>query len=144
MQVFKVFMGLKLLKNIDQHICNHMQMQNLSQSLFYLWGKFMITLIVKIVENVAVCIVTNLNSWRTRRLSQALDSYLYSCDAPIFLDDHYLKEVVFVHTWISCDSPIEISLWKKIIQYLCNICSSLCRNHTIFAVFWIKMAMPIL
>ena len=29
---------------------------------------------------------------------QALDSYSYSCGAPIFPDDHYLKEVVFVCT----------------------------------------------
>ncbi|GES77711.1 hypothetical protein GLOIN_2v1779853 [Rhizophagus clarus] len=39
---------------------------------------------------------------------QVLDSYSYSCDAPIFPDDHYLKELIFVHTQISCDSPIEI------------------------------------
>ena len=27
---------------------------------------------------------------------QALESYSYSCDAPIFPDDHYLKEIIFV------------------------------------------------
>ncbi|CAG8474704.1 9246_t:CDS:1, partial [Funneliformis caledonium] len=27
---------------------------------------------------------------------QALELYSYSCDTPIFPDDHYLKEVVFV------------------------------------------------
>ena len=29
---------------------------------------------------------------------QVLDSYSYSCGAPIFPDDHYLSEVVFVRT----------------------------------------------
>jgi hypothetical protein len=44
---------------------------------------------------------------------QALDSYSYSCGAPIFPDDHYLKEVVFVRTRISCDSPIEILYYSS-------------------------------
>jgi hypothetical protein len=33
---------------------------------------------------------------------------LYSCGAPIFSDDHYLKDTVFVHIQINCESPIEI------------------------------------
>ena len=44
---------------------------------------------------------------------QALDSYSYSCGAPIFPDDHYLSEVVFVHTRISCDSSIEILYYSS-------------------------------
>ena len=44
---------------------------------------------------------------------QALDSYSYSCGAPIFPDDHNLKEVVFVRTRISCDSPIEILYYSS-------------------------------
>ncbi|CAB5154885.1 unnamed protein product [Rhizophagus irregularis] len=44
---------------------------------------------------------------------QALDSYLYSCGAPIFPDDHYLKETVFVRTQISCNLPIEILYYSS-------------------------------
>jgi hypothetical protein len=44
---------------------------------------------------------------------QALDSYSYSCSAPIFPNDHYLKEKVFVRTQISCDSPIEILYYSS-------------------------------
>ncbi|CAG8816922.1 7705_t:CDS:1, partial [Dentiscutata erythropus] len=44
---------------------------------------------------------------------QALDAYSYSCGAPIFSDDHYLKEVIFVHTQINCDSPIEILYYSS-------------------------------
>ncbi|EXX55701.1 hypothetical protein RirG_223030 [Rhizophagus irregularis DAOM 197198w] len=57
---------------------------------------------------------------------QAMDLYSYSCGAPIFPDDHYLKEVVFVRTRISCDSPIEILYYSSrrsgnyIICYYCG------------------------
>ncbi|CAB4382038.1 unnamed protein product [Rhizophagus irregularis] len=44
---------------------------------------------------------------------QALDLYSYSCDAPIFPDDYYLKETVFVHIRISCNSPIEILYYSS-------------------------------
>ncbi|GES77742.1 hypothetical protein GLOIN_2v1780244 [Rhizophagus clarus] len=43
---------------------------------------------------------------------QAMDLYSYSCGAPIFPDDYYLK-VVFVRTRISCDSPIEILYYSS-------------------------------
>ncbi|EXX63157.1 hypothetical protein RirG_154940 [Rhizophagus irregularis DAOM 197198w] len=57
---------------------------------------------------------------------QALDSYSYSCGALIFLDDHYLKETVFVRTRISCNSPIEILYYSShksgnyLICYYCG------------------------
>ncbi|CAB5190107.1 unnamed protein product [Rhizophagus irregularis] len=57
---------------------------------------------------------------------QAMDLYSYSCGAPIFPDDHYLKEVVFVRTRISCNSPIEILYYSSrrsgnyIICYYCG------------------------
>ncbi|CAB4381993.1 unnamed protein product [Rhizophagus irregularis] len=44
---------------------------------------------------------------------QVLDSYSYSCGAPVFPDDHYLKELIFVCTQISCDSPIEILYYSS-------------------------------
>lgn len=44
---------------------------------------------------------------------QALDSYLYSCGAPIFSDNYYLKNTVFVHTRINCESPIEILYYSS-------------------------------
>ncbi|CAG8748188.1 32351_t:CDS:10 [Gigaspora margarita] len=44
---------------------------------------------------------------------QALDSYSYSYGAPIFSDNHHLKEVIFVRTQISCDSPIEILYYSS-------------------------------
>ncbi|CAG8590049.1 13519_t:CDS:2, partial [Racocetra fulgida] len=44
---------------------------------------------------------------------QALESYSYSCGAPIFPDDHYLKEVIFVRLQINCDSPIEILYYSS-------------------------------
>ncbi|CAB4376372.1 unnamed protein product [Rhizophagus irregularis] len=44
---------------------------------------------------------------------QVLDSYSYSCGAPVFPDDHYLKELIFVRTQISCDSPIEILYYSS-------------------------------
>ncbi|CAB4385605.1 unnamed protein product [Rhizophagus irregularis] len=56
---------------------------------------------------------------------QALDSYSYSCGAPIFPDDHYLKEIVFVRTRISCDLPIEIlyySSYKSGNYPICYYC----------------------
>jgi hypothetical protein len=62
---------------------------------------------------------------------QALDSYSYSCGAPIFPDEHYLKEVVFVRTRISCDSPIEILYYSSrksgnySICYYCGECEDL-------------------
>ncbi|CAB4446524.1 unnamed protein product [Rhizophagus irregularis] len=62
---------------------------------------------------------------------QALESYSYSCGAPIFPDDHYLSEVVFVRTRISCDSPIEILYYSSrksgnyLIYYYCGESESL-------------------
>ncbi|CAG8740710.1 7565_t:CDS:1, partial [Funneliformis caledonium] len=44
---------------------------------------------------------------------QALDSYSYSCDASIFSDDHYLKDLVFIRTQISCNSSIEILYYSS-------------------------------
>jgi len=56
---------------------------------------------------------------------QALKSYSYFCGVPIFPDDHYLKEIVFVRIRISCDSPIEILYYssRKSGNYLiCYYC----------------------
>ena len=56
---------------------------------------------------------------------QALESYSYSCGAPIFPDDHYLKEIIFVRMRINCDSPIEITYYssRKSGNYLiCYYC----------------------
>ncbi|CAG8727542.1 10673_t:CDS:1, partial [Cetraspora pellucida] len=56
---------------------------------------------------------------------QALESYMYSCGTSIFPDDHYLKEVVFVRTRISCDSLIEIlyySSYKSGNYPICYYC----------------------
>ncbi|CAG8835775.1 36937_t:CDS:2, partial [Gigaspora margarita] len=57
---------------------------------------------------------------------QALESYSYFCGALIFSDDHYLCEVIFVHTQINCDSPIEILYYSSrnkgnyLICYYCG------------------------
>ena len=59
MKLFKMFMELKLLKSIDQHTYNHKQMRSLFQSLYWLWEKSVVTLIVKIVKNATVYIVTS-------------------------------------------------------------------------------------
>ncbi|CAG8728580.1 17865_t:CDS:1, partial [Funneliformis caledonium] len=56
---------------------------------------------------------------------QALESYSYSCDTPIFPNDHYLKETVFVCIQINCNSPIEILYYssRKSENYLiCYYC----------------------
>ncbi|CAG8615599.1 8891_t:CDS:2, partial [Scutellospora calospora] len=56
---------------------------------------------------------------------QTLELYSYSCGAPIFPDDHYLKDVIFVRTQISCDSPIEILYYSshKVGNYqICYYC----------------------
>ncbi|CAG8548382.1 9246_t:CDS:1, partial [Cetraspora pellucida] len=45
---------------------------------------------------------------------QALDLYSYSCGAPIFPDNHRMKEVIFVRTQISCDSPIEVLYYSSL------------------------------
>jgi len=55
----------------------------------------------------------SLNREEQEDYQQALDSYSYSCGAPIFPNDHYLSEVVFVRTRISCDSPIEILYYSS-------------------------------
>ncbi|GBC14058.2 hypothetical protein GLOIN_2v1767477 [Rhizophagus irregularis DAOM 181602=DAOM 197198] len=55
----------------------------------------------------------SLNNEEQEDYQQALESYSYSCGAPIFPDDHYLSEVVFVCTRISCDSPIEILYYSS-------------------------------
>ena len=44
---------------------------------------------------------------------QALDAYDYSCGAPLFPDDHYLIEVLFIRVKISCDTPIEILYYSS-------------------------------
>ncbi|GBC13306.2 hypothetical protein GLOIN_2v1780244 [Rhizophagus irregularis DAOM 181602=DAOM 197198] len=54
-----------------------------------------------------------LNSDEQQDFQQVLESYSYSCGAPIFPDDHYLKEVVFVRTRINCDSPIEVLYYSS-------------------------------
>ncbi|CAG8811491.1 38971_t:CDS:10, partial [Gigaspora margarita] len=62
---------------------------------------------------------------------QALESYSYSCGAPIFSDDHYLYEVIFVRTQINCDSLIEILYYSSrkeenySICYYCKNCDNL-------------------
>ncbi|CAG8577073.1 6206_t:CDS:10 [Gigaspora margarita] len=58
---------------------------------------------------------------------QALESYSYSCGAPIFPDDYYLKETIFVCTQINCDSPVEILYYLscKIGNYsICYYCGN--------------------
>ncbi|POG77649.1 hypothetical protein GLOIN_2v1767477 [Rhizophagus irregularis DAOM 181602=DAOM 197198] len=55
----------------------------------------------------------SLNNEEQEDYQQAIESYSYSCGAPIFPDDHYLSEVVFVSTRISCDSPIEILYYSS-------------------------------
>ncbi|CAB4387215.1 unnamed protein product [Rhizophagus irregularis] len=52
-------------------------------------------------------------------------SNTYSCGAPVFPDDHYLKELIFVCTQISCDSLIEILYYSscKLGNYpICYYC----------------------
>ncbi|POG62294.1 hypothetical protein GLOIN_2v1785492 [Rhizophagus irregularis DAOM 181602=DAOM 197198] len=44
---------------------------------------------------------------------QALDAYDYSCDAPLFSDDYYLIEVLFIYIKIFCDTPIEILYYSS-------------------------------
>ncbi|RGB32467.1 hypothetical protein C1646_762901 [Rhizophagus diaphanus] len=44
---------------------------------------------------------------------QALDAYDYSYGAPLFSDDHYLIEVLFICVKISCDTPIEILYYSS-------------------------------
>ncbi|CAG8817396.1 17997_t:CDS:2, partial [Gigaspora margarita] len=53
---------------------------------------------------------------------QALESYSYSCGAPIFSDDHYLCEVIFVRTQINCDSLIEILYYSSHKEENYSIC----------------------
>src|SRR5947207_9358301 len=55
----------------------------------------------------------SLNNEEQHDYQQTLELYSYSCGAPIFPDDHYLKETVFVRTRISCDSPIEILYYSS-------------------------------
>ncbi|CAG8828423.1 21830_t:CDS:2, partial [Racocetra persica] len=57
---------------------------------------------------------------------QILESYLYFCGAPIFLDDYYLKEVIFVRSQINCNSPIEILYYssRKENYLICYYCGS--------------------
>ncbi|CAG8795886.1 5590_t:CDS:2, partial [Racocetra persica] len=57
---------------------------------------------------------------------QILELYSYSCVTPIFLDDHYLKEVIFVCSQINCDSPIEILYYssRKGNYLICYYCGS--------------------
>lgn len=44
---------------------------------------------------------------------QSLDVYDYSCGAPLFSDDHYLAEILFVRVKISCDTPVEILYYSS-------------------------------
>ncbi|CAG8666060.1 34483_t:CDS:2 [Gigaspora margarita] len=53
---------------------------------------------------------------------QALESYSYSCSAPIFPDDHYLCEAIFVCTQINCDSLIEILYYSSRKEGNYSIC----------------------
>ncbi|CAG8841713.1 21397_t:CDS:1, partial [Gigaspora margarita] len=57
---------------------------------------------------------------------QILESYSYSCGAPIFPDNYYLKEVIFVCSQINCDSPIEILYYSshKGNYPICYYCGS--------------------
>ncbi|CAB5395171.1 unnamed protein product [Rhizophagus irregularis] len=64
----------------------------------------------------------SLNNEEQEDYQQALESYSYSCGAPIFPDDHYLSEVVFVRTRISCDSPIEILYYSSQKSPICYYC----------------------
>ncbi len=55
-----------------------------------------------------------------------MKSYSYSCNVPIFPDDYYLKKVVFIHIWISCNSLIKILYYLScksgnyLIYYYCE------------------------
>ncbi|CAG8655924.1 8684_t:CDS:2, partial [Funneliformis caledonium] len=53
---------------------------------------------------------------------QALNSYSYSCGAPIFPDDHYLKEVVFVQREDLVTPPQSLKERFKQIYPLCEGC----------------------
>ncbi|CAG8476256.1 14199_t:CDS:2, partial [Racocetra persica] len=44
---------------------------------------------------------------------QSLELYSYLCGVPIFSDNYYLKEVIFVHLQINCDSPIKILYYSS-------------------------------
>ncbi|CAG8636031.1 52_t:CDS:2, partial [Cetraspora pellucida] len=57
---------------------------------------------------------------------QILELYSYFCGAPIFPDDHYLKEVIFVCSQINCDSPIKILYYssRKGNYPICYYCRS--------------------
>ncbi|CAG8526144.1 5965_t:CDS:2, partial [Racocetra persica] len=75
------------------------------------------------------CVYSNksLTDDEQRDYQQALESYSYSCGAPVFPDDHYLIEVIFVRTQINCDSPIEILYYssRKAGNYpICYYCGS--------------------
>ena|SRR5256885_4196812 len=60
-----------------------------------------------------------LNQDKIQDFKQSLDVYDYFCDIPLFSDDHYLTEILFVHVKISCDIPIEILYYSS--QKLGNI-----------------------
>ncbi|CAG8707908.1 17448_t:CDS:1 [Funneliformis caledonium] len=61
------------------------------------------------------CVYSNkvLNDEEEYNYQQALESYSYSCGVPIFPDDHYLKETVFIRIQINCDSLIEILYYSS-------------------------------
>ena len=50
---------------------------------------------------------------RNKKIINKHWSHSYFCGAPIFSNDHYLKEIVFVCTQINCDSPIEILYYSS-------------------------------
>ncbi|PKY33662.1 hypothetical protein RhiirB3_452741, partial [Rhizophagus irregularis] len=56
------------------------------------------------------CVYSNkaLSQDEMQDFKQSLDVYDYSCGAPLFSDDHYLAEILFVRVKISCDIPVEI------------------------------------
>ncbi|CAG8737947.1 16007_t:CDS:1, partial [Cetraspora pellucida] len=74
------------------------------------------------------CVYSNKSLTNEEQLDyqQILESYSYSCGAPIFPDNHYLKEVIFVRSQINCDSPIEILYYssRKGNYPICYYCGS--------------------
>ena len=41
---------------------------------------------------------------------QALNAYNYSCGVPLFSDNYYLIEVLFIYVKISCDTDTSIEI----------------------------------
>ena len=70
-------------------------MQNLFQSLFYLWEKSVVINCEDCGKRHCLYSDKSLSHEEQEDYQQALDSYSYSCGAPIFPDEHYLKEICY-------------------------------------------------